>query len=65
MTGKDIIKSILDQGFVDEEIKIIGVKDDGVSIDDENSYDIDEIAIYEMSDGAEQPALCISNSIVD
>jgi len=65
MQGKEIIKAILDQGLVDEELKVLGVKDDSVTVDDTISYSINEITTIEMEDGVEQAAICISGTIVE
>jgi len=64
MTGKDVIKAILDQGLVDEEIKVVGVVDDGLTVDDTSSVAIEEITSIEMADGETQAAIVVSAALV-
>ena len=64
MTGNDLIKNILDQGMGNEEVKIIGLTDDGITVDDTMSASIIEISMGEMDDGEKQAAIIISTQLV-
>jgi len=70
MQGKDLIKAILDNGMVDEEIKIVGLLEDSTnkpnpSVDMTFSTNIVEVCLLEMEDGEEVCSIVVNASLVE
>lgn len=57
MTGNDLIKAILDNGQGEEEIRVVGLNEEGNNIDDTSSAAISEVTAVDMEDG--QTVSCI------
>lgn len=64
MLGRELIGQILDKDMANQEVRVVGLNDEGTAVDDSLSSAIAEIAMVEMDDGDAIAAIVIESCVV-